>query len=233
MSVHSLFSIVAVAFVLSAMVAGADATKAGKNARKLKGTKGTREPKSSKSSKGGEVTCDTTNNPCGAYGNCCAGCYISISVCTNSRRLGGDLGQNLQHMTDRFSEDGSVRSFVDSLGYKVDLHPVPGEKENVLAKEDCEGLMSLIDHGSYSNVNEPAEQNVDKYIDESDLVSVIGKVRIDSMPCGLCHPLSRRSKTSDLLLNFLLCVFYKRVTRTSSTPCLIFTKKLLGLPFLS
>ena len=58
-----------------------------------------------------------------------------------------------------------------------------GEKENVLAKEDCEGLMSLIDHDSYSNAEEPEFQDIQKYIDESDLVSVIGKVS------GGCHDL--------------------------------------------
>ena len=50
--------------------------------------------------------------------------------------------------------------------------------ENVLAKEDCEGLMSLIDHGLFPNVEVPEYQDIQKYIDESDLVSVIGKVRI-------------------------------------------------------
>ena len=53
-----------------------------------------------------------------------------------------------------------------------------GEKENALSKVDCEGLMSLVDHDSYSNIDEPVAQDQDivKYIDESDLVSVIGKV---------------------------------------------------------
>ena len=84
----------------------------------------------------------------------------------------------LQHMTERFKEDGSVRSFVGSLGYEVDLNSGTGEKENVLAKEDCEVLMSLIDRGLFPSVEVPEYQGIQKYIDEADLVSVIGKVRI-------------------------------------------------------
>jgi hypothetical protein len=149
-----------------------------------KGAKGTKSPKGSskkgtKSSKG--ATAAPTALPSAA--SCelpeCVPCGFDISDCANRRRLDmGDRRLHLQYMTDRFNEDGSISSFVDSLGYEVDLNPVTGEKENVLAKKDCEGLMSLIDHGSHSNVDEPS--NIDKYIDESDLVSVIGKVSVAS-----------------------------------------------------
>ena len=44
----------------------------------------------------------------------------------------GDRRLTLQYMTDRFNEEGSVRSFVDSLGYEVDLNSGMGEKENAL-----------------------------------------------------------------------------------------------------
>ena len=104
MSVRSLFSIVAVAFVLSTMVAGADATEAGKNARKLKGTKtpkATKAPKSSKST------------------------YKQVTGWMQPGRMlldSEDRELALKYMTDRFSEEGSVRSFVDSLGFEVDLH---------------------------------------------------------------------------------------------------------------
>ena len=47
-----------------------------------------------------------------------------------------------------------------------------------MSKEDCDGLMSLVDHGSYSNVDVPNVRTISKYIDESDLVSVIGKVSV-------------------------------------------------------
>ena len=107
----------------------------------------------------------------------------------------------LQHMTDRFKEKGSVRSFVDSLGYEVDLKTGTGEKENVLSKKDCEGLMSLIDHGSYSNIDVPNMYDIQMTIDESDVVSVIGKVSV----CWyvLRHrSLHRNSKCQILLAHF-------------------------------
>ena len=79
-------------------------------------------------------------------------------------------GQNtLQYMTDRFKEGGSIGSFVKSLGYEVDLNAGTGEKENVLSKEDCEGLMSLIDHDSFSNVEVQNGLDIQKNIDEENL----------------------------------------------------------------
>ena len=97
-------------------------------------------------------------------------------------------------MTDRFKEEGSVRSFVDSFGYEVDLKSGAAEKENVLTKEECEGLMSLIDHGLYwySDVNGSGFLDIRQFVDESDVVSVIGKV--SGGYHGLCLPLSRYSK---------------------------------------
>ena len=152
MSVRSLFSIVAVAFVLSTMVAGADAAKTGKNARQLqpKAPKATKTPKAPKAPKGGY----------------------------KSRRMldTGDRRLSLKYMTDRFNEEGSVRSFVDSLGFEVDLYSGRGEKEGVLSKEDCESLMSLLDIGPHVEEGD-AFDDFQKHIDETELVSVIGKVR--------------------------------------------------------
>ena len=91
----------------------------------------------------------------------------------------GDRRLTLQYMTDRFKEEGSVRSFVESFGYEVDLNSGTGEKENVLSKEDCQGLMSLIDHDSFSKVEVQNGRDMTMFIDESELVSIIGKVRMD------------------------------------------------------
>ena len=119
----------------------------------------------------------------------------------DKRRL--TLGQ----MTDRFNEDGSVHSFVDSLGYEVDLNSGVGEKENALEKEDCEGIMSLVGLRSDSDIKEPVNyEDIHVPIDKSDLVSVIGKVRLTTMVhvCS-CHlPFLGRSKIPDLTF---ICLF--------------------------
>ena len=136
------------------------------------GAKGAKSPKAPKSPKSPKAPKSPSMKSSKATTKPTDGCYPT------GRMLDmGDRRLTLQYMTDRFNEDGSVRSFVDSLGYEVDLKSGMGEKENVLAKKDCEGLMSLIDHDSYSNVEEPGFQDIQKYIDESDLVAVIGKVR--------------------------------------------------------
>jgi hypothetical protein len=162
-------------------------TPVGEKATKsAKGAKGTKSPKGSKG-----TTAAPTTAPTG-WG------YRRRMLDMGDRRL------TLQYMTDRFKEEGSVRPFVDSLGYKVDLNSGTREKENALAKEDCERLMSFIDHDSYSNVDEPDAQDIEKYIDESDLVSVIGKV--SGGYHGLClssvsvPSVSVRPTTSDLTL---------------------------------
>jgi len=148
----------------------------------------------------------------------------------------GDRELTLQYMTDRFKEEGSVRSFVDSLGYDVDLNSVTGEKESVLAKEDCEGLMSLIDHDLFSKVEVQNGQDMNKFIDESELVSVIGKVKMDYCSLTLCPSTSTHSKYNSYMYRHISVVFIELFfffTRTNLTPCLTFTKKLSGLTFLS
>ena len=148
--------------ILALIVAEVDADKAPRSARRLtKSVKSTKAPKAPKQGK----------SEGGMGGN-----HVKMRRLTYSGEQNRSLA--LHHMTDRFKEEGSVRSFVDSLGYEVDLKSGTGEKENVLSKEDCDGLMSLIDHASYSNVDVPNVRTISKYIDESDLVSVIGKVSV-------------------------------------------------------
>lgn len=160
MFVRSSFFIIAIAFFLSAMVADADAAKAGKNTRRLKGA----GPKMSKSTKSNKSAKGTSPPSCAADSYC-------------GRRMldTGDRRLSLKYMTDRFNEEGSVGPFVDSLGYEVDLHSGRGEKENVLSKEDCESLISLIATGPIEE--DHAFDDSQKYIDETELVSIIGKVR--------------------------------------------------------
>ena len=202
-------------------VGGGSSPTGSKGSKGAKSPKSPKAPKASKGSKGEGLPAE----PCGR----------GMAMCPCTVRRMQDLGDReltLQYMTDRFKEEGSVRSFVDSLGYEVDLNSGTGEKDNALSKEDCESLMSLIDHDSYSNVEEPEFQDIQKYVDESDLVSVIGKVS-GGYHC-LCLPLnvSRgsfkhiRSDIADIPVVFLM-------GRANSTPCSIFTKKLSGLPFLS
>ena len=209
---RSSFLIAAIAVLALIAAAEVDADKSARNARQLKGGKG---PKSPKSGKGSAPT-----PPHGV-----------------GRRLFNSVEQNrdltLQHLVGRFNEEGSVRSYVDSLGYEVDLKTGTGEKENVLSKKDCEGLMSLIDHGSYSNIDVPNMYDIQMTIDESDVVSVIGKV--SGFWCVLRpRSLHRNSKCQILLAHFPveLHVYYFP-TRINSSPCLISTEKLSGLPFLS
>lgn len=121
-------------------------------------------PKSTKSTKG-------TKSAKGASPPACP----PDSYCGTRMLDTGDRRLSLKYMTDRFNEEGSVRSFVDSLGYEVDLHSGRGEKENVLSKEDCESLMSLIVTGPIEE--DHAFDDSQKYIDETELVSIIGKVR--------------------------------------------------------
>ena len=184
MSVRSLFPIIAVAFVvLSTMVADADAAKAESNTRRLKSTKfpksmkatkATRRPKSPKSSKGTSAPTAVPTAVPTAPPTCAATAYSCRRMLdTGDRRL------SLKYMTDRFNEEGSVRSFVDSLGYEVDLHSGKGEKEDVLSKEDCENLMSLLVTGPHIE-EDRAFHDFQKYIDEAELVSIIGKVGSDT-----------------------------------------------------
>ena len=154
----------AIVAILALIAAEVDADKAPRSARRLaKSAKGTKAP-NTKAPKQGK-------SEGGMFGN-----HVKMRRLTYSGEQNRSLA--LQHMTDRFKEEGSLRSFVDSLGYEVDLKSGTGEKENVLSKEDCDGLMSLVDHGSYSNVDVPNVRTISKYIDESDLVSVIGKVSV-------------------------------------------------------
>ena len=210
MSVRSLFSIVAVAFVLSTMVAGADATEAGKNARKLKGTKtpkATKAPKSSKST------------------------YKQVTGWMQPGRMlldSEDRELALKYMTDRFSEEGSVRSFVDSLGFEVDLHSGRGEKEGILSKEDCESLMSLLVTSPIEedHVSEDHQQS----IDETELVSIIGKV--SNVAYAGRNGRGSSALELDLTLTIASHSFSPHTpSRINSTPCLISTEKLSGLPF--
>ena len=91
-------------------------------------------------------------------------------------RKKGDRRLSLQYMTERFDEEGSVSSFVDSLGYEVDLEFGTGEKDNALSKKDCKNLMSLIHN---STEEKDSFEDTQKYIDDTELVSIIGKVRIE------------------------------------------------------
>ncbi len=97
--------------------------------------------------------------------------------------IGCNGGRCRRVMTERFNEEGSVRSFVDSLGYEVDLQTGRGERENVLSKKDCEGLMSLVDAGT--DDVEYRFKDYQQYINETELVSIIGKVSFESInePC--------------------------------------------------
>ena len=151
-------------------------------------------------------------------------CAPTVGFGWQGKRLLGPDDRRLQHMTDRFKEEGSVRSFVDSLGYEVDLNAGMGEKENVLSKEDCEGLMALIDH------DESGAQDVQKFIDESDLVSVIGKVSVGGngiyLPLCPCFQNIRSYNCSCTLPLFPLTP----TTRTNSAPCYLRVASLASRP---
>ena len=172
MSVRSLFPIIAVAFVvLSTMVADADAAKAESNTRRLKSTKFPKSMKATKATKRPK----SSKSPKSTYPPAPDGAW----AWSFSRTGTGDRRLSLKYMTDRFNEEGSVRSFVDSLGYEVDLHSGKGEKEDVLSKEDCENLMSLLVTGPHIE-EDRAFHDFQKYIDEAELVSIIGKVGSDT-----------------------------------------------------
>ena len=195
---RSSFLIAAVA-VLALIAAEVDADKSARNARQLKGGKGSKSPKSPKTPK----SMKTSKAP--KYG---AVWRRTVMPDMGDRRL------TLQYMADRFKEEGSVRSFVESLGYEVDLNASMGEKENILAKEDCEGLMSLID----LDLDEDSSSALDiqKFINESDLASVIGKV--SGSYHRLCLPSIQLFKISDLTLPIFLfyCKYFNQQDKFSA-----------------
>ena len=172
------FSFIIYFSLIASMATGADAAKT------VRGTR--RGLKSEKSSK------DDGANVATAYDAITAYDAVSYPASTKSaksaksdksgygrkRMLQSEMGDrrlSLQYMTDRFNEEGSVRSFVDSLGYEANLQSGRGEKDNVLSKKDCEGLMSLID--TDSDEDEYPFEDYQKYIDENELVSIVGQVR--------------------------------------------------------
>ena len=182
------FAFISISLIASTATV-ADAAKTVRGTRRgLKSTKAPKSPKSGKigkSGKSGKSSSSPSSSPSESPSGSPSG-SPSFGGYYQTRMLESEMGErklSLQYMTDRFNEEGSVRSFVDSLGYEANLQSGRGEKENVLSKKDCEGLMSLINIDS--DEDKYPFEDYQKYIDENDLVSIIGKVR--TLPTNYDH----------------------------------------------